>query len=121
VKAKNIQMHKAVMSPVPDTSVPYGQREADGPGHSRGREGEPGDCYLTYWANTSRLSPANRLLLSEGADKNVILTFICPQVVLTCDTQSKRLFHYFFLFADVWGLENLIHKEARDCVAFASD
>lgn len=89
------------MSPIPDTSVPYGQRETDGPGHSRGREGEPGDCYLIHWANTSRLSPANSLLLSEGADKNVILTFICPQVVLTCDTQSKNLFHFFFLFADV--------------------
>lgn len=84
MKARSIQMHKTVMSPVPDNSVPYGQREADGPGHSGGREAETQDCYLTQWANTNRLSPVTRLLLSERADKNVILTFICPQVVLTC-------------------------------------
>lgn len=100
MKARSIQMHKAIMSPVPDTSVPYGQREADGPGHSRGREGETRDCYLTQWANTNRLSPVTGLLLSERADKNVILTFICPQVVLTCDAWSK--WPFFFFFADVY-------------------
>lgn len=78
-------MHKTIMSPARDTSVPYGQREADGPGHSGGREGETQDCYLTQWANTNRLSPMTVLLLSERADKNVILTCICPQVVLTCE------------------------------------
>lgn len=85
MKARSIQMHKTITSPAPDTSVPYGQREADGPGHGRGREGEARDCYLTHRANANRLSPVTGLLLSERADKNVILTFICPQVVLTCD------------------------------------
>lgn len=115
MKARSIQMHKTIMSPVPDTSVPYGQREADGPGHSGGREGETRDCYLTQWANTNRLSPVTGLLLSERADKNVILTFICPQVVLTCDAQSK--WPFFFLQMFILGPEHLTHKEAADCAA----
>lgn len=101
MKARSIQMHKTIMSPAPDTSVPYGQREADGPGHSGGREGETWDCYLTQWANTNRLSPMTGLLLSERADKNVILTFICPQVVLTCDAKSK--WSFFFCRYLFWG------------------
>lgn len=84
LKARSIQMHKT-MSPVPHTSVPYGQREADGLGHTGGREGEAWDCYQTQWANTNRLSPVTRLLLLERADKNVILTFSCPQVAVTWD------------------------------------
>lgn len=44
MKARSIEMHKTIMSPVPHSSVPYGQREADGPGHSGGREGETQDC-----------------------------------------------------------------------------
>lgn len=42
-----------------------------------------GIVYLTQWANTNRLSPVTRLLLTERVDKNVIPTFICPQVVFT--------------------------------------
>lgn len=45
--------------------------------------------YLTQWANINRLSPVTRLLLKERVDKNVIPTFICPQVVFTCDARSK--------------------------------
>lgn len=43
--------------------------------------------YLTQWANTNRLSPVTSLLLTERVDKNVIPTFICPQVFVTCDAQ----------------------------------
>lgn len=98
MKARSIEMHKTIMSPGPHSSVPYGQREADGTGHSGGREAETRDCYLTQWANTNRLSPVTRLLLSERVDKNVIPTFICPQVVFTCDAWSK----WPFFFADVY-------------------
>lgn len=117
MKASSIEMHRTLMSPVPHSSVPYGQREADGPGHSGGREGEARDCYLTQWANTNTLSPVTRLLLSETLDKNVIPTFICPQVVFTCDAQSKWPF-FFFLQMFILGLEHLIHKEAMNCTTF---
>lgn len=89
MKARSIEMHKTIMSPVPHSSVPYGQIEADGPGHSGEKRQRLGIVYLTQWANTNRLSPVTRLLLTERADKNVIPTFICPQVVFTCDAQSK--------------------------------
>lgn len=101
MKARSIEMHKTIMSPGPHSSVPYGQREADGTGHSGGREAETRDCYLTQWANTNRLSPVTRLLLSERVDKNVIPTFICPQVVFTCDAWSK--WPFFFCRCLFWG------------------